>query len=167
MTTTTTGVRLVANGAGNAYITGHTQFRFPHHAHSVYPAPPAGRNAFVTELNPAGTALVYSTYLGDGTCGELSDGHGIALDSAGDAFVTGYTEACNFPTTAGAYQTANNAFCCGDNAFMTELNPGGTALVYSTLLGGDDVDEGYSIALDSSDNGYLVGEACWKRGSSQ
>ena len=90
----------------------------------------------MTKLNPTGTALVYSTYLG-GTGEDY--GSGIAVDTAGNAYVTGTTYSTDFPTTAGAFQTT---FGGGNaDAFVTKLNPTGTALVYSTYLGGtgDDV----------------------------
>ena len=92
----------------------------------------------MTKLNPTGTALVYSTYLG-GT--GYVQGAAIAVDTAGNAYVTGYTDSTDFPTTAGAYQTTSGG---GDfyDAFVTKLNPTGTALVYSTYLGGTGDDQG-------------------------
>jgi uncharacterized repeat protein (TIGR01451 family) len=117
----------------------------------------------VTELNPAGSALVYSTYLGGS--GE-DGGFGIAVDSTGAAYVVGGSDSSNFPTTGGAYQTtfgggasgcANNGFACGD-AFVTKINSGGSALVFSTYLGGtvDDVVF-HGLAVDSSKNVHLAG----------
>ena len=115
---------------------------------------PIGGNddAFVTKLNPTGTALVYSTYLG-GTSDDY--GYGIAVDTAGNAYVTGYTASTNFPTTPGAFQTTYGGG--SDDAFVTKLNPTGTALVYSTYLGGTDSDGGYGIAVDSAGNAYVTG----------
>ena len=81
--------------------------------------------------------LSYSTYLG----GSSNDsGVGIAVDTAGDAYVTGYTESVDFPTTTGALQT--NVSGGFSDAFVTKLNPAGTALVYSTYLGGTGDDDG-------------------------
>ncbi len=109
-------------------------------------------DAFVTKLNPTGTALVYSTYLG-GTSEDF--GEGIAVDTAGNAYVTGSTTSTNFPTTAGAFQTTYGG---GDyDAFVTKLNPTGTALVYSTYLGGTGLDEGSAIAVDTAGNAYVTG----------
>ena len=106
----------------------------------------------MTKLNPTGTALVYSTDLG-GTGDEF--GFGIALDPAGNAYVTGVTGSTNFPTTAGAFQTTYGG---GEfDAFVTKLNPTGTALVYSTYLGGTDADYGYGIASDPAGNAYVAG----------
>src|ERR1019366_245488 len=95
--------------------------------------------------------LDYSTYLG-GTGQDWA--YGVAADSSGDAYVTGSTTSAYFPTTTGAYQTT---FGGNENAFITEFDPSGTALVFSTYLGGSltnqgtsSSDRGYSIALDAS-----------------
>ena len=121
-----------------------------------------GTNGFVAEINPStsGTAsLVYSTYLG----GSGSDSPlGIAVDSSGDAYLTGTTTSSNFPTTAGVYQTAYNTG--GTNAFVTELNPSGTGLVYSTFMsgstlatGGTSLGAGTCIAVDGAGDAYMGG----------
>ena len=105
----------------------------------------------MTKINPAGSALVYSTYLG----GNSEDrGFGIAVDSAGNAYIAGYTASTNFPTTPGAFQS--NLAGSG-NVFVTKMNPYGSALVYSTYLGGSGTDSGYRIAVDSAGNAYLNG----------
>ncbi len=120
---------------------------------------PGYSDVFVTKLNFPGTALVYSTLLG----GALTDSPaGIAVDSSGDAYVTGYTESNNFPT-ANAVQASYTGGTCGPNpcpdAFITEVNPNGTAVVYSTYLGGSLANWGNGIALDSNTppNAYVVG----------
>jgi len=95
--------------------------------------------------------LSYSTYLG-GTGNDI--GQGIAVDTAGNAYVTGYTSSTNFPTTTGAFQTTYGG---NADAFVTKLNPRGTALVYSTYLGGTEGDIGQGIALDTAGNAYLTG----------
>src|SRR5262249_62042390 len=79
---------------------------------------------------------------------------GIAVDLAGNAFITGTTFSDNFPTTAGAFQTTNRGL--GD-AFVARINPAGTALVYSSFLGGGGSDEGAGIAIDNAGNAYVVG----------
>jgi hypothetical protein len=107
-------------------------------------------NAFISKINAAGSALVYSTYLGGSNYDVAS---GIAVDSAGDAFVTGSTHSSNFPTRS-ALQGANAGE--GD-AFVTEVNAAGTGLVYSTYLGGSGADWGTSIALDGVNNAYVNG----------
>ena len=106
----------------------------------------------MTELNPAGSGLVYSTYLG-GSDYDYGGG-GIAVDISGNAYVTGSTYSSDFPTTAGAFQTTLGG---DDDAFVTELNPTGSGLVYSTYLGGSGNDEGYPIAVDTSGNFYVTG----------
>jgi hypothetical protein len=123
---------------------------------------------FVTKLNFLGSAMVYSTLLG----GSLTDSPaGIAVDSSGDAYVTGSTQSDDFPT-ANALQASFAGGTCGQiktpsgttlgpnpcpDAFVTEVNPQGSTLVYSTFLGGSAADFGYGIALDSNTNAYVVG----------
>ena len=145
------GVAVDANGAA---VTGSTSSsNFPTTV-GVYSVTNGGgvTDAFVAKVGPAGTTLVYSTYIG----GSGEDvGYGVALDSSSNAYVTGYTKSANFPTTAGVAQTAIG----GDyDAFVTAINPTGTApLVYSTFLGGSDQDYGIGIAVDSGKNAYIVG----------
>src|SRR5207248_1291996 len=88
-------------------------------------------DVFVTKLSPSGSSIVYSTYLG-GSANE--NGYGIAVNSAGQAFVTGRTGSADFPTTVGAFQTTKAGLT--DNAFVTKLSANGSSLVYSTYLGG-------------------------------
>ena len=138
----------------HAYVTGATDsLNFPTTTGAFQQAHGGGyRDVFVTKLNLAGTALVYSTYLGGN---DLDYGHGIAVDSDQDAYVTGWTESTNFPNTTGAFQQAHGGGYC--DAFVTKLNPAGSALVYSTYLGGSDSDEGYGIAVDSNQHAYVTG----------
>src|SRR5207253_9579485 len=107
-------------------------------------------DAFVTKVNAAGSALVYSTYLG----GSGSDlGYGIAVDSAANAYVTGFTQSTNFPTAI-PLQAANGG---GEDVFITKINPAGSALVYSTYLGGSGTDDGLGLAVDAAGNAYVIG----------
>jgi len=108
-------------------------------------------NAFVTKLNSTGSALTYSTYLGGGT---FDGAIGIAVDSSGLAYITGGTHSSDFPTTPGAFQMSLRG---PSDAFETTLNPSGSALVYSTFLGGSGNDSGAGIALDSNGSAYLTG----------
>ncbi|MFZ0199091.1 MAG: SBBP repeat-containing protein [Candidatus Sulfotelmatobacter sp.] len=110
-------------------------------------------NAFVTVINNTGSGYIYSTYLGGGNNDE---GFGIAVDSSGDAYVTGMTNSSNFPVTGSAYQSAFGGG--SSDAFVTELNPTGTAQVYSTFLGGGANDVGTSIAVDQGGNAYVTGQ---------
>jgi hypothetical protein len=106
----------------------------------------------VSKLNPMGTALLYSTYLG-GSSDDLN--YGIAVDAAGDAYVTGTTASRDFPTTSSAVQLH---FGVATDAFVSKLNPTGTALLYSTYLGGSGDDAGIGIAVDAAGNTYVTGD---------
>jgi hypothetical protein len=121
-----------------AYVTGDTQS-------ADYPTTPgafdttvnSNQDAFVTKLNASGSALVYSTFLGG------ASGEDIAVDTRDRAYVTGDAGG-DIPTTPGAFDRTFNGF--GD-AFVTKLNRSGSALAYSTLLGGEDDDDGFGIAV--------------------
>jgi hypothetical protein len=98
-------------------------------------------------------SLVYSTYLGGSG---VDFGQGIAVDSQGAAYVTGFTRSTDFPVTAGAFDTsANGGF---EDAFVTKLSPSGSSLDYSTYLGGEGADNGFAIAVDSLGAAYVTGE---------
>jgi len=137
--------------SGNAYMTGYTQSTdFP------LASPLQGSNAgvhdvFVTKLNSSGSSLVYSTYLG-GSYGDY--GYGIAVDPSGNAYITGYTGSTNFPT-ASAIQGSNAG---GYDVFVTKINSSGSALIYSTYLGGSGSDDGQDIVVDTSGNAYIIGQ---------
>jgi hypothetical protein len=109
-------------------------------------------DAFVTKINAAGTAIVYSTYLG----GSSNDaGTGIAVDGAGNAYLTGSTVSTSF---TGVTSRSIQMVPGGDfDAFVTEINAAGTAIVYSTFLGGSGSDLGQGIAVDGSGNAYVTG----------
>jgi hypothetical protein len=130
------GSGIAFDASGNAYVTGQTYFSdFPTTPGAFQTTNAGSFDVFVSKLNPAGSALVYSTYLG----GSFEDlGSGIAVDAVGNAYVTGATSSVNFPTTPGAFQTALGSAGIEqmENAFVTKLNPAGSALVYSTYLGG-------------------------------
>jgi len=150
------GFGIAVDTDGNAYVTGRTDSaNFPTISGAFQPTGGSTTDAFVTKLNPAGSALVYSTYIGGSG---FDSGAGIAVDAAGNAYVTGFTGSTNFPTTAGAFQTtfANGANFGGD-AFVTKLDPTGSTLVYSTYLGGDSDDQGFGIAVDTNSNAYITG----------
>src|SRR5208282_4744658 len=112
--------------------------------------------AFVTKFSADGTTLVYSTYLG-GSGASGDSGAAIAVDTSGDAYVTGATSSSDFTTTSGAYQTALKG--SGFNAFLTEFNSSGNAILYSTFLGGSTGNGGlgFGVALDPSNEVYLTG----------
>jgi hypothetical protein len=142
---------IAVDTSGNAYVTGQTRSTdFPTTSDAFQTNLKGEQDAFVTKLNSTGNALVYSTYLG----GSNSDtGLGIAIDTSDNAYVTGLTESLDFPTTPGAFQTSEG----GRDAFITRLNSAGSALVYSTYLGGSSSDIGSGIAVDSSGNAYVTG----------
>ena len=147
------GEEVAVDAAGNAYVTGRTSSTdFPTTVAAFQTTSAGGGDAFVTKLNSTGSALVYSTFLGGA---ESSDGgFGIAVDALGNAYVTGLTNSTDFPTTAGAFQTTSSG---GTDAFVTKLNPAGSALVYSTFLGGSSFDQGSGIAVDASGDAYVTG----------
>jgi hypothetical protein len=158
---------LALDSSGNVYVTGYTySTNFP--TKSAYDSScgtdTSGQcnydgtyvydDAFVAKIDPSQTgaaSLVYSTYLGGSGNDE---GYGLAVDTSGNAYVTGYTDSTDFPYTSGAYQTSLRGYY---NAFITKLNLSGSARVYSTYLGGTLRDWGMSIAVDSSGNAYVLG----------
>jgi len=152
------GLGVAVDNDGNAYVTGRvlrSGFNdFTATPGAFQPALGGGADAFVTKLNPSGTAVIYSTFLG----GSGSDtGYGIAVDATGHAYVTGRTFSADFPVTPGSAQTACGGACSRADAFVTKLNPDGSGLIYSTYLGGSELEFGSDIVLDSSGQAYLTG----------
>jgi len=154
------GYGIAVDASGDAFIVGTaTSNDFPTTPGVYQPACNGGScvngDIFVTELNPTGSGLVYSTYLGGKT---TNQGNAIALDSSGNAYVVGYTKSGNYPVTPGVFQgTCASCKSALVDAVVTKLNSSGTALVYSTFLGGNNADDAYAIAVDSSDNAYVTG----------
>lgn len=172
---------------GNAYITGTTYSTdFPVTARAFQKVNKGAAllvtNAFVTKLNPTGSGLVYSTYLGGSGIPPFADfaipigdsGSAIAVDSAGNAYVTGGAYSTDFPVSKPAFQEVNNAAgAASDNAFVCKLNAAGSGLIYSTYLGGSGQqfnfagstnynssgDNGQGIAVDAAGSAYVVGKA--------
>jgi hypothetical protein len=160
---TSTYINQVAIDASeNAYLTGTTyDTDFPttpgaYQTAAVTKVPVGWNSAFIAKLSPAGTALIYSTYLG----GSGSDAaNAIAVDSAGEAYVGGNTTSKDFPVTPGAIQSAitKTSSFYTETGFVTKLNASGSALVYSTYLGGNAADSLNAIALDSNGDAYVTG----------
>lgn len=150
------GNGIAVDAFGNAYITGSTDsINFPTQPGAFRFTISGGVDAFVTKINPTGTALVYSTYLGGGS---FDEGQGIALDSGQNAYVTGSTSSADFPTLNALQSTLRG----GGDAFTTKLNPTGSALIYSTYLGGAKFENNVlfgkgAIAADNSGNAYVAG----------
>jgi len=159
---------IAVDATGNAYVTGWTYSSdFPITSGAFQTTDQAATIAlatgFVTKLNPSGTALLYSTYLGGNT---LDEPNSIAVDTSGNAYVSGITFSTNFPVTSGAFQKINNsAGTNGFNAFVTKLNATGSALGYSTYLGGASSYGGSigsiywtnPIAIDAEGDAYVAG----------
>ncbi|HEX4640263.1 MAG TPA: SBBP repeat-containing protein, partial [Chthoniobacterales bacterium] len=146
------GNAIAVDSSGNAYVTGVTlSVDLPTTTGAFQTTYMGANDVFVTKLNPTGSGLLYSTYLGGGGG---DSGNGIAVDTAGNAFVTGFTTSTDFPTTTGAFQTVKGA---AQDAFIAKLDPTGSALVYSSYLGGNSTESGNGIAVDSLGNAYVTG----------
>ena len=145
------GLAIAVDEQGSAYVAGDTNSsNFPRQ-NPIQPALGGGFDAYFAKLTPAGTALVYSTYLG----GASDDyAYGVAVDSSGNAYVAGLTGSSNFPTSNALQGSLGGR----NDAFLTKVNASGSALVYSTYLGGAADDWANGIAVDSSGNVYLTGQ---------
>jgi hypothetical protein len=150
------GIAVDASGA--AYVTGWTSSSnfptTPGAFQTTFSGESGDSDAFITKLNATGSAVVYSTYLGEIDVGGFAPG-GIALDALGNAYVTGSTSSSNFPTTPGAFQTTYGGGLV--DGFITKLNAAGSTLLYSTYLGGNGDDWSTGIATDASGNAYVTG----------
>jgi len=154
---------IVVDAAGNAYVVGTTEsgdfpvtsgaFQTTFHGGDFF------GDGFVTKLDPAGSTLLYSTYLGGSNDDEAL---AITVDAFGNAYVAGATRSGNFPVTAGAFQTtfaggASNVSGAGGDGFVVKVNPAGTTLLFGTYLGGGSEDGVLAIALDGSANAVVAG----------
>jgi hypothetical protein len=144
---------IVVHTDGSAYIVGYTTATDLPTTTGAYRTTSNGGpvDGFVARLNATGTGLIYSTYMGGSGHDVVS---GIALDRKGNATITGLTTSSGFPTTANAYDRTYHG---GDDVFITRLNFNGTALLYSTLVGGSNDDDGTYIQTDPAGNAYVVG----------
>jgi hypothetical protein len=150
------------DAAGNAFVAGMTEasgfpttggaFDTTFAGGGTCPDGDTAGDAYVTKLNAAGSALVYSTYLGGSGCDAA---RAVAINSAGNAYVVGWTDSANFPL-ASPIQTSRGG---GEDAFVTKLNAAGSALGYSTYLGGSSHDYARSVIVDSASSAYVVGQA--------
>jgi uncharacterized protein (TIGR03437 family) len=156
---TATGIDV--DTAGNVYVSGGTDSNNFPTMNPLQSAIAGAYDAFLTKLNPAGNAIVYSTYLGGKS---LDFAIGLAVDSGGNAYVSGITNSTNFPTM-NPFQPAYNGGTCGDASdtypcfdnFVTKVNTAGAGLVFSTYVGGTGDDINTGIALDTAGQVYLTG----------
>ncbi len=143
---------IAVDSAGCVYVIGNTSSSdYPTVVGSYTTSNAGSTDAFITKMSADGKSLVYSTYLGGSG---YDTGNGIAVDSAGNAYVTGYTDSTNFPTTASVYKSTNSGL---SDSYIAKINPLGNALVYSTYIGGNDNDYVRSIAIDMYGNAYIIG----------
>jgi len=148
------GTAVAVDEAGNAYVTGSTvSTNFPIFQPKQNNL--AGlRDAFVTEVNPTGTGLVYSTYLG----GSRDDvGLGIQTNGFQNAYVTGFTLSPDFPTQLPIQSFNNGADSSNGDAFLVRYATNGVDYIYSTYLGGSAFEQGNGIDVDASGNAYIIG----------
>jgi|GEM_PF-2407408 len=147
------GLGIILDPAENLYITGTTtSSNFPTTSGAYDRSLGGSKDVFVSKFNAPGTGLIFSTYLGsnglDGTLG------GLAVDSGGNVYLTGFTESNRFPVTTGAW---DSAFSGSNEAFLTKLNPAGSALVYSTFLGGSNLEFGRAVGVDALGDAIVTG----------
>ena len=150
------GWGIAMDPTGNVYVTGYTDSGEASFPVTVGPDLTYNRgfwDAFVAKVNPSGTALVYAGYIGGSN---RDQGYGIAVDSTGNAYVTGGTGSseASFPVTVGPDLTFNG----GTDAFVAKVNPSGAALDYAGYLGGSSDGIGFGIAVDSTGNAYVTGQ---------
>jgi hypothetical protein len=149
------GNGIAVDEAGAVYVAGFSgSLNYPTTPGSFDTTQNGGSDAFVTKLDPTGSRLEYSTYLG-GAGFSFEGANGIAVDRGGSAYVTGFTGSAAFPTTPGAYDTTKNG--TGNDVYVTKLDPAGAALAYSTFLGGTTSDTGNSVAVDGKGRAYVTG----------
>jgi hypothetical protein len=146
------GLRIAADGAGNAYVVGDTDSADFPVINPIQAANGGGSDAFVTKLSPTGSSIVYSTYLGGSG---LDGATGIAVDSSGFVYVTGFTGSSDFPVSSPVQQASGGgAF----DAFVLVLDPPGLSTILSSYLGGSGIDSGFGIAADSNAGLYCMGQ---------
>ncbi|TCP69384.1 SBBP repeat-containing protein [Baia soyae] len=150
------GQGIAVDDVGNAYVVGFTDStNYPITPGVLQSANAGGQDLFITKLNSSGSSLIYSTYLGGSGNDTLdNNSHPIAIDAAGNVYVTGTTASTDFPVTAGAFQPAYGGGA--SDAFVAKINALGSGLIYSTYLGGSGADVGTSIDVDSG-NAYVTG----------
>ena len=150
------GLAIAVDSAGNAYVAGETTSAdFPVTSPVPQPSQRSSlEDAFVLKLNPTGTQLLYSTYLG----GSFSDAaYAVALDATGAIYLGGATRSTDFPVTAGAYQRNHRDGGVHEDAFVARLTPAGDSLAFATYLGGSAGDRITALKADAAGNAYVAG----------
>jgi hypothetical protein len=154
-----TAESIAVDASGAAYVTGGTgSTTFPTTPGALLPTLTRSGDAFVTKLDPSGSSLVYSTFLGGNEMYDSDWATGIAVDASGNAYVTGWTGSTDFPLTPGAYDSDPGDDIVFEASFVSKLNPSGSALVYSTLVDGPgSTDHPSAIALGPNGEAFVVG----------
>jgi photosystem II stability/assembly factor-like uncharacterized protein len=148
---TDNGNAIAVDANGSAYVTGTTiSIDFPL-VNPLPPGPSNSRKLFISKLNPTGTALIYSSFIGSGHSSDIA--RDVKVNSSGNAYVVGQTNSENFPV-ANAIQAQ---LAGGIDAYVMKLSPTGSSLVFSTYLGGMEDDVANSVAVDGNDNAIIVG----------
>ena len=143
---------IVVDNSGNAYISGGTESNDFPTASALYESYAGGSSdAFITKIDASGSSLVYSTYLGGSGYDRVN---GLAVDTEGNAYVAGFTNSTDFPAVAALYENYEGGL---SDAFIAKIDNSGSNLVYSTYLGGNDIDDAYGIAIDTTGNAYVTG----------
>lgn len=158
------GHAIAVDAAGNAYVLGETEAAaFPITAGVVQDTLSGTQDAFIAKINPAGSALVWATFLGGSSLERVSAGvdaemrgH-LAIDAAGQVFVTGSTLSSDFPTTTGAFDESYNDTIGLPDVFVAKLDSAGANVLYATYLGGGTLDVGRGIAVDASGYAFVTG----------
>jgi uncharacterized protein (TIGR03437 family) len=146
---------IAVDGVGSAYVAGNVP-AVPATPSSLSAGPLGSGDVFVAKLNPAGTAFLYTAFVGGSAWDSAT---GLALDAGGNAYLSGTTQSRDFPVTPGAFQSSNNAGSgCPNTVFVTKINPAGTALAYSTLLGGGNCSSSWGLAVDPAGFAYVAGQ---------
>jgi hypothetical protein len=157
------GAAITTDSIGNTYVVGSVQsYNFPTTTGAYQVDHTAFYNAFVSKFSPDGTKLIFSSYIGGTTSGNyhVGDyGRGIAVDEKGLIYLTGYSSTLDFPTTTGSYQQHNKetAGVYGANAFVSKLTSSGTALVFSTYIGGSNNDRSFALGLGNDRSIFICG----------
>ncbi len=149
------GNAIAVDSKGNVYVTGYTfssnfPVANPFQLKNGNTIANTGGDAFVVQLNSQGNTLVYATYLG-GIADDMATS--LAVDTQDNVYITGFTNSTNFPVVNPVQAKSNGGF----DAFITKLNATGNSLAYSSYFGGGDNDFGNAIAIDKSNNDYIVG----------